>query len=560
VDNQASGTYTFTPSAGQCAVATSFTVTVNPVIAPVFGFGSSLTICAGSAVPVLPTTSSNGITGTWASSVADNQHSAIYTFVPTAGQCAASTTFNITVNPNVIPAFSFGNTVDICNGATAPVLPATSANGINGVWSPATVDNQNSGTYTFTPGAGLCAVPTTLSVTVHPIVTPSFGFGPSMTICAGAVVPSLTTTSVNGVSGTWSPSAIDNQQSGTYTFVPAAGQCAISTTLTVTVNPVLTPVFGFGKTFTLCAGANAPQLPTTAANGLTGSWSPASISNQKSGVYTFTPDPVAGKCVNTTTLIVTVNQNVGPLFNFGPTLTICSGTTPLALPVTSANGLTGVWTPSVINNQVSGVYTFTCNAGQCATSTFTLSVTVTPVPTVGAQSDTSVIDGSIVPGHVFTGSPSGVSFNWTNSNTAIGLSASGSGNVPGFTAINKGGNPVKGTVTVTPIFNGCAGTSRNYVITVIPLDKDVFVPNVFSPNGDGKNDILYAYGNYINKLEMHIFNQWGQQIQVITDPHKGWDGRFNGVAQPVGVYVYTLKAVLTDGRTIQLKGNITLVR
>lgn len=98
------------------------------------------------------------------------------------------------------------------------------------------------------------------------------------------------------------------------------------------------------------------------------------------------------------------------------------------------------------------------------------------------------------------------------------------------------------------------------MITVIPLDKDVFVPNVFTPNGDGKNDVLYAYSNYISKLEMRIFNQWGQQVELITDPKKGWDGRFKGTPQPVGVYVYTLTAVMTDGRTIHSKGNITLLR
>jgi gliding motility-associated-like protein len=95
---------------------------------------------------------------------------------------------------------------------------------------------------------------------------------------------------------------------------------------------------------------------------------------------------------------------------------------------------------------------------------------------------------------------------------------------------------------------------------VLPLNKDVFVPNVFSPNGDGKNDILYVYGNYIDKLDMRIFNQWGQQIASITNKLQGWDGRHKGNAQPVGVYVYILKATLSDGRTVDLKGSITLVR
>jgi gliding motility-associated-like protein len=59
---------------------------------------------------------------------------------------------------------------------------------------------------------------------------------------------------------------------------------------------------------------------------------------------------------------------------------------------------------------------------------------------------------------------------------------------------------------------------------------------------------------------MRIFNQWGEQVELINDKTKGWDGRYKGKAQPVGVYVYTLKAVMTDGRTVNLKGYITLLR
>ncbi len=86
------------------------------------------------------------------------------------------------------------------------------------------------------------------------------------------------------------------------------------------------------------------------------------------------------------------------------------------------------------------------------------------------------------------------------------------------------------------------------------------MPNVFSPNGDGKNDILYVYGNYIDKVDMRIFNQWGQQIATINSKTQGWDGTHNGNPQPVGVYVYVLKAILSDGRTVNMKGSITLVR
>ena len=149
---------------------------------------------------------------------------------------------------------------------------------------------------------------------------------------------------------------------------------------------------------------------------------------------------------------------------------------------------------------------------------------------------------------------------WNNSNTAIGLAASGTGSVPSFTATNMADTPYTAIITTIPFVSGCSGASQSYKITVLPLAKDVFVPNIFSPNGDGKNEELLIYGNYIVSFEMHIFNQWGQRLVTLTSKNQGWDGKYKGTAQPVGVYVYVLKAVLKDGRKVNLRGSVTLIR
>ncbi|TWI83112.1 gliding motility-associated-like protein [Lacibacter cauensis] len=558
VSNTASGTYTFTPTAGQCATTQTFTVTVSANNTPTFSFGTSLTICSGGTVPALPNTSSNGITGTWSPATVSTSASGTYTFTPTAGQCATTQTFTVTVNPNVAPTFSFGTALSICNGATAPALPTTSTNGITGTWSPSTIDNTANGTYTFTPTAGLCAVPTTLTVTVNPVLTPTFSFGATASICANSTAPVLPTRSTNGINGTWSPATVSNTTSGTYTFTPNAGECGTTTTFTVTVVPNTVPTFSFGTTLTICNGGTVPALPTTSSNGVTGTWSPATVSNTASGTYTFTP--TAGVCATTQTFTVTVNPILTPTFSFGTSASICIGSTIPALPTTSSNGVTGTWSPATVSNQADGVYTFTPTAGQCAV-TATYTVQVNQIPVVTAPSNITVNDGTVIPATVFTTTPAtGVTINWTNSNSAIGLAASGTGNVPQFTATNTGNTDITATITVTPRINGCIGTPVTYTITVKALNKDVFVPNVFSPNGDGKNDVLRIYGNYINKVEMRIFNQWGQQVTFINNQSQGWDGTQNGKAQPVGVYVYVLRAVMTDGRTIDQKGSITLVR
>ncbi|RYE14432.1 MAG: gliding motility-associated C-terminal domain-containing protein, partial [Sphingobacteriales bacterium] len=374
VNNQATATYTFTPTAGQCALPASFTVTITPKTVPSFPFGSSLTICAGENVPVLTGTSTNGINGTWSPAIVNNQTAGTYTFTPASGLCATPVTFSVAVNANITPVFNIGTSTTICANATAPLLPVTSTNNVTGTWSPAIVNNQTSGTYTFTPAPGICALPTTFTVTITPNIAPSFNFGTSLTICANDNVPVLPQTSTEGVTGSWSPAVVSPTTSGTYTFTPAAGVCALPASFAVTVTPKTVPSFPFGSSLTICAGENAPSLITTSTNGINGTWSPAVINNQQSGNYTFTP--AAGLCATPVTFAVAVNPNVTPVFNFGTSTTICANATAPLLPGTSTNNVPGTWSPAVVNNQTSGSYTFTPSPGICALpTTFTVTVT-----------------------------------------------------------------------------------------------------------------------------------------------------------------------------------------
>ncbi|MBV4355706.1 T9SS type B sorting domain-containing protein [Pinibacter aurantiacus] len=92
------------------------------------------------------------------------------------------------------------------------------------------------------------------------------------------------------------------------------------------------------------------------------------------------------------------------------------------------------------------------------------------------------------------------------------------------------------------------------------LGNSVFVPNTFTPNNDGKNDIFKVYGNTIASSKMMVFNQWGEKIFESTTKEKGWDGTYNGQAQPVGVYVYVITLKLTDGTDMVKKGSLNLIR
>jgi gliding motility-associated-like protein len=303
VQHTFSGTGTFTVTAivdyGCFTLPLTKTVTIVAGSTSIFAALISRTTCqtGASIQPLIPTTSDNGISGTWNPDTIDNSvlGATTYTFTPSAGQCASNTSFTITVNSNITPTFSFATT--ICAGVTPPTLPATSDNGITGTWSPATI--TTTGNYVFTPNnAAQCGTSKTVVVTVTSSITPTFSF--ATTICTGATAPTLPATSDNGITGTWNPTTITT--TGNYVFTPNnAAQCGTTKTVVVTVTSSITPTFSFATT--ICTGATPPTLPTTSDNGITGTWSPATITT--SGNYVFTPNNAA-QCGSNKTVAVTV--------------------------------------------------------------------------------------------------------------------------------------------------------------------------------------------------------------------------------------------------------------
>ncbi len=97
-------------------------------------------------------------------------------------------------------------------------------------------------------------------------------------------------------------------------------------------------------------------------------------------------------------------------------------------------------------------------------------------------------------------------------------------------------------------------------VTGKTLGADIFIPNSFTPNGDGRNDIFLVYGNIIQSMRFSVFNQWGQKIFESANQQTGWNGTHKGKVQPSGVYMYVMQATLRDGSTVTKKGSINLIR
>jgi len=114
------------------------------------------------------------------------------------------------------------------------------------------------------------------------------------------------------------------------------------------------------------------------------------------------------------------------------------------------------------------------------------------------------------------------------------------------------------TYTLFVLDNGCLG--QDEVTIVVDHDCDLFIPNIFSPNGDGNNDQLYVHGKGIETIHFVLFNRWGEKVFEATDKNQGWDGTFKGKPLNMGVYVYFVEGSFTNGIKIAEHGNVTLVR
>ena len=113
------------------------------------------------------------------------------------------------------------------------------------------------------------------------------------------------------------------------------------------------------------------------------------------------------------------------------------------------------------------------------------------------------------------------------------------------------------TLTITDS-NTCEATNSASIF--IKPKKAWYIPNIFSPNADGINDVLYAYIKGIKKMTFDIYNRWGERVFTSTDPLIGWDGFYKGKEAEVGVYTYSIYVIYWDNEPVKAKGSITLVR
>ncbi len=272
------------------------------------------------------------------------------------------------------------------------------------------------------------------------------------------------------------------------------------------------------------------------------------------------------QCRDTATVRITVDApEAGYQFNLEPK-EICTGeAVGLSIDITGEdNTLDGLYwyfgDGSYLqindgNQQINHAYdsagimpvTLTAKFRACADVSFTDTVRVYALPIVDLGQDTSLcLDGRPIMLHNLAFAP-GTShqYSWNTGDTTAALRIQ----QPGRYSLK---------VITEPI--GCTATDEIEVV------KDCYadIPNAFTPNGDGDNDYFFPrtqLSNGVTNFKMQVFNRWGQLIFETTKlDGRGWDGRFNGQDQPMGVYLYLIDVGYSNGRQEAYKGSVTLIR
>jgi len=181
-------------------------------------------------------------------------------------------------------------------------------------------------------------------------------------------------------------------------------------------------------------------------------------------------------------------------------------------------------------------------------------VTVLPAIKLSAGNDTSVVLGQPLQLHAISSDSANLSFSWYPSTWLNNSQVTN----PVATITDKSVDSILYVIKASDA-KGCQATDDIRVI-VYKTAPDIMMPNAFSPNDDGRNDVIRPVLIGISRLDyFKVFNRWGQQVFSTTEANKGWDGRISGVMQDASTYVFMVQGRDYTGKVIAKKGSFVLL-
>ncbi len=329
------------------------------------------------------------------------------------------------------------------------------------------------------------------------------------------------------------------RDSGTY-WVVREGDCVYYTD-TIKVNIIDAPHVNIGRDTTICE-ATPLQIGDFIPDA-TYKWNNDSITPyihvSSSGRYVMTVS--YGPCVTKDTVMIKAMPN--PVINMGGDTSIC----PLEVITLDAagEGYHYLWssgdTTATLSITRSGKYWVQVTSQYSCAGSDTILVNDFPLPTVVLGDDTIVCPQTpfvLKPRHLINED----ALLWSDGSTGNQIS------------ITEGG------LYYLNAINRCGATADTIDVTQISCYV-LWMPDAFTPNGDGKNDILRMGGDIdlITDFKLSIYNRWGENVFTTNDKYTGWDGTHKGAPCPMGTFVYALQYSI-EGKSVFDKGNITLIR
>ncbi len=588
----APGTYTVTLTAGSVGCTATTTQTLNVFPLPVANAGTNQIICLGQSANL---TAVGGLSYAWSNNVNTPNNNVsptvttTYTVTVTDNNgCTASDDVVVTVNP--LPTASAGNDIEICYGTSTNL---TGSGGVSYAWAPATsLTGANTATPVASPlvsttyiltvtDANGCTATDNVAVQILPL--PPANAGPDQSICDGN---SASLTASGGVSYVWdtgdtNPSiSVNPITTTTYTVTVTDGSgCSQTDDVIVIVN--FPPNAYAGEDAYICSG-----LSTTldASGGVSYEWSPSTGLSSNS-----IANPIANPSVGTTyTVAVTdasgcsATDDVFVGIYPSPTISfiadVYEGCEPLMVHFTdNTTPAIQEWEwefgdPTSMDNTATQQ-----NPSHMYLSQGTYSVTLSVITTDGCQGTYTYNDMiNVYPNPVadFLLSPLVGSIenpiiqffdqSYLASTWAWNFGEPSSGNTNTSTLQNPMHNYMEDgeyeVLLVVQTNHGCTDSTTK-MVTIKP-DFTFYIPNVFTPDGDGINDFFQGFGTNIAEYLMYVFNRWGEQLYETDDYNKPWDGidpkSKNIYLQDVYVYKFIIKDI--NGKTHKYYGHVTLLR
>ena len=522
----------FSVSVTEQGCTSSGSIEIIHLPAPIVDLGNDTSVCTGETILLDAANAGSQFTWSIGSQAQTIQTGAagIHWVEVDNGVCSVRDSLWLSLHP--LPLVNLGNDTSLCD---SQLLSLNAANpGSNYTWSDGSTSNtlnvQTSGAYHVSvENSGGCTTADTIGVLFNPL--PLIGITPDTFLCQGNT---LGLTATGGSVYAWSPSTglnstsvanpqVSLSQPVSYTVVVIT-QFGCVDSQSVFVDVLFPPVLDLGNDTSLCAGQS---VAFTAPPGFdTYVWSDGSTDGQitaaSEGLYWLGVSNTCGTIYDSVVI-----ENIYPLPNIdlGNDTVICE-TAALHLSVAEFPG-TYLWstgeTGAVIFPPVSDHYYVEVTDQHACSGHDSISVLINSAPQANLGEDTTLCYGDKL---TFTISEWDAT--WMGNNTGPEMEVD---------------QPGTYWLQLEDPSQVCPPSSDTIRVEYFDCNCVVWLPNAFSPNGDGNNDVFKPEVDCdISNFTLKIFNRWGEQVFMTDDPYTyGWDGLYKGVRMEAGVFVYSVE-------------------